>query len=80
MVKALSLLSLIRGLSLLSLVRGLSLTGSRRLELGDLVIPLMMAVMEEREEDATLQVLDQALEPGPTTRPSLREPTGDILP
>ncbi len=54
MVKALSLLSLIRGLSLLSLVRGLSLTGSRRLELGDLVIPLMMAVMEEREEDATL--------------------------
>jgi hypothetical protein len=46
--------SMVRALGLLSLIRGLSLTLRRRLDLGDLVIPLMMAVMEEREEDATL--------------------------
>jgi len=39
-----------------------------------------MAVMTERQEDATLQILDRAVEPGPTPRPSPREPTDDILP
>jgi hypothetical protein len=71
---------MVSGLPLLSRIGGLGLVGRRRLDLGELVVPLMMAVMTKRQEDATLQVLDRAMELGPTTRRSPREPTGDILP
>jgi hypothetical protein len=72
MVPALRLLSTLRGLCLIR-------RGRRRLDLGGVMVPLVMAVMAKRKEDAALQVLDRAVELGPTTRRSPPEPTGDIL-
>jgi hypothetical protein len=79
MLSGLPLLSRVSGLPLLSRISGLGLIDRRRLDLGGLVDPPMIAVMTKRQEDATLQVLDRAVELGPTTRCSSREPTGDIL-
>lgn len=61
-------------------LRRLGLLVGRRLNLDDLMARLMVAMMEARQEDAALQVLDRAEEPNPTTRRFPREPTGDILP
>jgi hypothetical protein len=61
-------------------MRALGLIGRRRLDMGTRLVPLMMAVMSEREKDATLEVLERAVELGSATRRSPRGPAGDILP